>query len=115
MVGVCRTTIGFPLEHPIDAIKTQWQAKAHFRNEIEIVRHIWQTKGFFAGFYAGSLPNYFRCVLRNSYRYPLMIGLPNFYRTHLPKSVCEDKMLTKFLTGISIAFIESVIMCPVEL
>ena len=32
-LGVARIIIGFPLEHPIDAIKVQWQAQPHFKNE----------------------------------------------------------------------------------
>lgn len=26
------------------------------------------------GFYAGALPNAVRCVMKNAYRYPLMVG-----------------------------------------
>ena len=74
-VGVVRVTIGFPIEHPIDSIKTQWQAKPYLKNEIQIIKHIYRQKGW-RGFYAGSVPNYTRCLVRNSYKYPLMIGLP---------------------------------------
>lgn len=41
------------------------------------------------GFYAGALPNFCRCLLKNSYRYPLMVGLPSFYKKHLPASIKE--------------------------
>ena len=33
IAGIARVTVGFPLEHPIDSIKTQWQAKPYVRNE----------------------------------------------------------------------------------
>lgn len=78
MVGIIRTLIGFPIEHPLDSIKTQWQAKPQLRNELVVIKDIFKIKGFM-GFYAGSLPNLTRCVLKNSYRYPLMVGLPSFF------------------------------------
>lgn len=55
-----------------------------------------------------------RCVLKNSYRYPLMVGLPSFYRDNLPEIIRKKKSLLKFLTGTSIAIFESLITCPVE-
>ena len=41
VIGAVRTTIGFPIEHPLDSIKTQWQAKPFIKNELHIVRHIY--------------------------------------------------------------------------
>jgi hypothetical protein len=29
--------LAFPLEHPIDAIKTQWQARPHVKNELAVI------------------------------------------------------------------------------
>lgn len=66
------------------------------------------------GFYAGALPNMTRCLLKNSYRYPLMVGLPNFYKSKMPVSIQEHKSLLKFLTSVNIALVESIITCPVE-
>lgn len=43
-----------------------------------------------------------------------MVGLPNFYKNHLPHSIKEKKTLLKFLTGGSIALVESILTCPVE-
>ena len=74
--GLARTLVGFPIEHPLDSIKTQWQAKPHFRHELAIARDIYGRKGIAQGFYAGSIPNLTRCIMKNIYRYPLMIGLP---------------------------------------
>ena len=78
-VGVMRVSIGFPIEHPIDSIKTQWQAKPYHKNELQIIQHIYYDKGL-KGFYAGSVPNYTRCIVRNSYKYPLLIGLPQTFK-----------------------------------
>ena len=55
-----------------------------------------------------------RCLLKNTYRYPLMVGLPSFYKDHLPPSIKEHKTLTKLLTGTSIALVESILTCPIE-
>ena len=64
--------------------------------------------------YAGSVPNLTRCILKNTYRYPLMVGLPAFYSDTLPKEMREDKKILKLFTGLSIAVIETTILCPVE-
>eukprot|EP00347_Sterkiella_histriomuscorum_P019430 403341656 len=113
LVGMARVLIGFPIEHPIDSIKTQWQAKPYMKNEMAIIKDIYQTKGI-KGFYAGSLPNLTRVLIKNSYRYPLMVGLPRFYNENLPPAISQNKPLQKLLTGSSIALVESVITCPIE-
>jgi hypothetical protein len=55
-----------------------------------------------------------RGLMKNSYRYPLMVGLPGFYKSHLPDSFKEHKYIAKLLTGCSIALIEATLTCPVE-
>ena len=77
------------------------------------MKEIYSTKGF-KGFYAGSLPNFTRCIMKNSYRYPLLVGLPSFYKNHLPESIREKKIFLKLMTGTSIALVEAFITCPVE-
>jgi hypothetical protein len=77
-VGIARGVIGFPIEQPLESIKTQWQAKPALKHEFAVVRDIHSRKGI-KGFYAGSLPNFTRMFLKNVYRYPLMISLPHFY------------------------------------
>ena len=114
LLGIGRVAVGFPLEHPIDAIKVQWQAQPHFRNEIQITKHILESKGLKKGLYAGSLPNFMRLVCRNSYKYPLLIGLPEFYKTNLPEYMRNHESLLKLATGLSIALIETTITCPIE-
>ena len=83
LAGIARTAVGFPLEHPIDSIKTQWQAQPHIKHEFAMIKRIYETKGI-KGFYAGSISNFTRCVLKNSYKYPLMVGLPALYEKSLP-------------------------------
>lgn len=60
------------------------------------------------GFYSGSLPNLTRCIVRNSYKYPLMIGLPNQLRW------IENEATRKLVTGASVALIEATVTCPLE-
>jgi hypothetical protein len=52
--------------------------------------------------------------MKNTYRYPLMVGLPRFYNSVLPSSVKENKAFLRFLTGNSIALVEATLTCPVE-
>jgi hypothetical protein len=53
-------------------------------------------------------------MVKNMYRYPLMIGLPNFFEKHFPARHKDNKKLQKLCAGFSIAAIESVILCPFE-
>jgi hypothetical protein len=101
------------VEHPIDSIKTQWQARPYLKNELAIVSEIYSTKGL-KGFYAGSIPNLSRCLLKNTYRYPLMVGLPRFYAQNMPKAIRQRESLMKLMTGVSIGLVEATLTCPVE-
>ena len=108
-----RVIIGFPFEHPIDCLKVQWQAKPYFKNEFEMAKHVYCKKGIIKGFYSGSLPNISRLILRNCYKYPLLVGLPEFYQRRVPNSLNNTSLL-KLYTGISLAMIESIITCPID-
>ncbi len=55
-----------------------------------------------------------RCILKNTYRYPLMVGLPQFYNKNLPGQIRENKKLLKLLTGASIGLVEATLTCPIE-
>lgn len=66
------------------------------------------------GFYAGSLSNFSRMMVKNTYRYPLMIGLPNYFEANFPEPYRDNKMLQKLCAGFTIAAIESTIICPFE-
>ncbi len=83
------------------------------KNEFAIIREIYGNKGL-KGFYAGSIPNLTRCILKNTYRYPLMVGLPRFYAEKLPSIVRERKSFLKILSGISIGLVEASLTCPIE-
>ena len=78
---------------------------------MQIFRQIYHEKGVYRGFYAGSLPNATMRMLKNVYRYPLMIWLPHFYQT---KCNIANQRVQKGLAGMSIAAIESAILCPFE-
>lgn len=65
------------------------------------------------GFYAGSIPNLTRLVCRNAYKYPLLMALPEVFRNNFPSLKDNEKTL-KLATGLSIAFVETTINCPIE-
>ena len=95
----------------MESVKTQWQTNPAKANEIQIFRQIYSEKGVYRGFYSGSLPNASVRILKNIYRYPLMIGMPNFFESTLR---VKNQRVQKGLTGLSIAAIESLILCPFE-
>lgn len=114
LMGFGRGLLGFPLEQPLEALKTQWQAKPSFRNELHLARTVYANKGFSQGFYAGSLPNLGRILIKNSYRFPLIIGAPVYFEANLPEKMTKSKHMVKLSSGIAIAFVESFIICPFE-
>jgi hypothetical protein len=42
-----------------------------------MIKHIYSEKGI-KGFYAGSIPNMGRNIVKGIYRYPMMISMPIF-------------------------------------
>ena len=67
----------------MESVKTQWQASPKHRNEWQIFQEIKAQKGVYRGFYAGSLPNLGRILIKKVYRYPLMITMPPFFEEML--------------------------------
>ena len=54
-----------------------WTPEA-VKNELQVGRDIYGAKGF-KGFYSGSTPNLTRMILKNFYRFPLMLYLPPIF------------------------------------
>jgi hypothetical protein len=52
--------------------------------------------------------------MRNSYKYPLLVGLPEIHKKNLPLALSKNDTFLNILTGVSVAFIESIITCPIE-
>lgn len=52
VLGVARTLVAIPFEHPLEAIKTQWQAAPHLKSEYEVMKRIVQDRGW-NGVYSG--------------------------------------------------------------
>ena len=112
-MGVGRTLIGFPLEHPFDSVKTQWQALPGKKNEFEIIKEIYRTKGL-KGLYAGGMANILRGIIKNAYRFPALIAFPKIYSYLLPKKLSSDQAFMRGLTGLSIALSEVFLLNPLE-
>jgi hypothetical protein len=115
-VGVSRTLGGLPIEHPLDTIRTRWQANpTASSSSVAVVREIYSSKGLL-GFYAGALPNTTRRAVKQIYRWPMMLFFPNFYREHVLSQHIQQKYprLPKILTGLSIANFEIAVINPLE-
>jgi hypothetical protein len=116
IVGVSRTIGGLPIEHPLDTIRTRWQANpTASSSSLAVAREIYTSKGLL-GFYSGALPNTTRRAVKQVYRWPMMLLLPNFYREHVLSQYIQQKYprLPKMLTGLSIANFEIVVINPLE-
>lgn len=110
--GAARGLAGLCLEHPFDVVKTKMQAEPNQK-----IFHVAKTilQNGYGAFYRGAIPNGFRLALKQSYRWPMMVGFPKFFK----KNISED-LQKKFpssveiSTGLSIATFESFIICPLE-
>lgn len=74
-----------------------------------IIRKIFEEKGII-GFYRGYLPNLIRVSIKQIYRWPMMIYFPKMYKKYLG----DRPSLNKILTGLTIANIEILIICPLD-
>lgn len=114
LVGALRGGICLIVEHPLESIKTQWQDNSSVKSSKEIVKNIYNQKGLI-GFYRGFIPNFFRVTSKHFYRWPLMIFFPRFYEKNLSENTqTKYPGLVKILTGLSIANLEILILCPLD-
>lgn len=106
--GFCRAAVLMPIEHPLDYIKTQIQAQKYYGSAIAFtINHI-QCHGYMK-LYSGLIPNTVRASIKQAYRLPLMIAIPRGYR-----KVFKSENIVQTITGLTIALIESYIICPLE-
>jgi hypothetical protein len=106
-VGVLRGMMSLVLEHPLDVIRIRWQLAAR-ENLKSIIGGILIHKGV-RGFYSGALPHVMRLIIKQAYRYPLMLILPVCYGALRGRGV-----LTSLLTGLTLAFMEILLITPLE-
>jgi hypothetical protein len=108
IIGAFRGALSLVFEHPLDVIKTFWQANPSETSLTKVVRSIVHYKGV-RGFYSGALPNVMRVMLKQAYRYPLMIVLPVMFGV-----VTSSIVSISILTGVTIAIVEVWIITPLE-
>lgn len=108
IIGAFRGALSLLFEHPLDVIKTFWQANPSATSLTNVVRSIVHYKGV-RGFYSGAVPNVMRVMVKQAYRYPLMIVLPVVFGV-----VTSSIVGISILTGVSIAIIEVWIITPLE-
>lgn len=113
-LGALRGLIPLPIEHPFDCLKTLMQANLGAKSAFNMVQEIYQQDGL-KGFYAGVIPNGARLMIKQAYRWPMMLAFPNFYDKFLPEETKKEyPSLKKFLTGGTIASFETLIISPFE-
>jgi len=108
LIGIVRAVLSLIVEHPLDTIKTYWQAHPS-RASIQIVgKEIYRLKGI-RGFYSGAIPNIIRVSFKQAYRYPLLLVLPIVYA-----KIFNSIAMISFATGFSIAILEIWVLAPLE-
>jgi len=107
-VGMFRGILSLIIEHPFDALKTYWQANLHIKTTKEAIKKIYKLKGW-RGFYSGAIPNAIRLMMKQAYRYPLMLVLPFFFNQFF-----HSLAIISALSGVTIAVLEVWIIAPLE-
>lgn len=107
-VGMARGALSLIFEHPLDTLKTYWQAHPSRPSLNVVYKEIYRLKGF-RGFYSGAVPNVLRVMFKQSYRYPLMLVVPGIY-----SNVFHSLVLISMFTGLTIAVIEVFLITPLE-
>lgn len=114
LAGAGRAVVGLPLEHPFDAVKTRCQASLGKSSVIDIIKKMYATQGI-KSFYSGFIPNTMRAATKQAYRWPMMLGFPSFFQRAIPSDIQEKyPSVVKTATGLSIASIETFVVCPLE-
>lgn len=116
VVGLVRAVAGLPLEHPFDSVKSRMQAEINRKiSFVDMTKEIYKTQGVFKGFYAGFIPNAMRGIVKQVYRWPLMLVLPRFYASIISQELQQKySSISKISTGLTLAAIDTFIVCPFE-
>jgi solute carrier family 25 citrate transporter 1 len=114
-LGALRAAVGLPYEHPLDCIKTVMQAQKKPIHVVDAIKMIYKQNGV-AGFYKGYLPNTFRVMYKQLYRFPLMIYIPGLSEGKLKifKDSNLNASLSKSITGLSLGIIDVFLINPLE-
>jgi len=115
-VGLMRAVAGLPLEHPFDSIKSRMQAEINRKTTfLDMTKEIYKTQGVTKGFYAGFIPSALRGIVKQMYRWPLMLVLPRVYSSVYSDSVKNKyPSIMKISTGLTLAAVDTFIVCPFE-
>lgn len=113
LLGMARTLVALPFQHPMDVLKVNYQANRHLKNEFAVAKMIKAEKGW-KGFYSGYATNSAKQLFKSCYRYPLMSGLPRFYAGLFGSTYEQNKHTMKFLTSLTIALVEAGLITPFE-
>jgi len=113
LLGVTNSNLALLFEHPIETIKTQWQRKNQLKKFTDVGKFIYSESGL-KGFYKGLTPNLLYRSIRNSFRWPTMIFLPNKFKSLTEELPFYIDSLPKILTAMTIAFSEVYILTPLE-
>lgn len=114
LMGAFRGGLSLVIEHPFDTIKTRCQANYAEGSILRVMNRIVEMQGV-RGLYSGFIPNGVRLMGKQAYRWPMMLAFPQFFKTSLPESLQNSYPSSiKLATALSIAHLETFIICPLE-
>ena len=108
--GAVGGAAALPFEHPLDCLKTNMQALPNNHSALAMTKQIYRTNGL-AGFYRGYVPNTLRVVLKQIYRWPMMLFIPLGLDS---LNLFKRSEMNKMVTALVIAHFECFIITPLE-
>jgi|GEM_PF-1414810 len=108
--GAIRGVVALPFEHPLDCLKTNMQALPGNHSALGVTKNIYHNKGIL-GFYRGYIPNTVRVVIKQIYRWPMMLFIPLGLES---LEIFKRSEMNKLVSAIIIANFECFIITPLE-
>ncbi len=111
-LGFARAAIPFPLEHALERMKLESQ-KHPEKTTRQAVINLWLSQGV-KGLYTGSIANFARKTMRETYHWPFMLYVNRIWKNLIPEQLNNDNLATNIATGNSMALVHASITLPLE-
>lgn len=111
-LGILRSSVGFPLEHPLELMKITSQANPKL-SSIGVIETIMKDRGIY-GFSNTIMTNFPRRLMKEVVRWPMIGYTHEKLINGFPGMFTRDGTNSKFVTGICVAGFDSLFISPIE-
>lgn len=112
VMGAGRSMLLFPIEQPLEAIKSKCQVDP-LKGGKDIIGSLYKERGL-RGFFDGGVPNLLKRAIRTTYRWPTVAKLHGSWKDEAQKRGITNEIAPYVATAVSIASIETICVLPLE-